>query len=124
MLKLSLVLVALFSVGCNSASVSFGKCSKGPVIPDFDVTKYVGVWYEIEKVPAPFTGDLKCVSATYALKDSKTISVDNAGFYTADNKPSGIKGEASIIDTAKPNQLRLKFPNIPAGIFNYCERKS
>lgn len=39
MLKLSLVLVALFSVGCHGVSTSFGKCSKGPVIPDFDVTK-------------------------------------------------------------------------------------
>lgn len=61
---------------------------------------------------------MKCSAATYALKDSKTISVDNQGFYVSDNSPSGIQGEASIIDLAKPNQLRLKFPNIPAGTYN------
>ena len=81
MFKILVALVALCNVSYLSA-LSAGSCSAGPVIPDFDVTKYVGQWYQIEKVLAPFEPNLKCVTADYSAINGTHIFVDNKGLRT------------------------------------------
>ena len=45
-----------------------------------DIDKYLGTWYEIARLPNSFEKDLKCVTATYSLKDNGKIAVLNKGF--------------------------------------------
>jgi lipocalin len=78
MFKILLILATLSSINHINA-VSPGNCKDIPVNPAFDVAAYVGKWYQIEKVNAPFEPTLKCVTANYAIYNASTILVDNAG---------------------------------------------
>ena len=60
-------------------SISNGKCAKFDVIPNFDLNKYAGKWYEIERYDYIFEFNLECVTAEYAVKNSTHISVRNGG---------------------------------------------
>merc|ERR1711973_689895 len=66
--------------GCLNAKYSFGgKCPKVPVIQDFDLARYAGVWYEINRYPNSFQDkNGKCVTATYGAIDDVTVSVNNS----------------------------------------------
>merc|ERR1712071_525311 len=94
-----LVLLACFA-GLNAAligrSVGASKCPVVTTKPDFEIEKYLGVWYEITKLPNVFQGDMYCVSAVYPPRAEGGINVNNKGF-----KPDGT--------------LDLFFPGRPAG---------
>ncbi|GAA4848405.1 lipocalin family protein [Algivirga pacifica] len=75
-----------------------------------DIEKYTGKWYEIARFPNRFEKGLKCVTATYTLKENGKIEVLNQGV-KIDN-PSKIeqsKGSAWIPDATYPGQLKVSF---------------
>jgi lipocalin len=78
MFKLVFVLLTFTSIS-QIHSVSPGTCKDIPVNPKFNVQSYVGKWYQIEKVNAPFEPTLKCVTATYSIYNTSTVLVDNKG---------------------------------------------
>jgi lipocalin len=45
----------------------------------FDLSKYLGTWYEIARLPAWFERDMTNVTATYSLKPNGQVKVVNAG---------------------------------------------
>ena len=55
----------------------FGKCPAVKVKTDFDATKYIGKWYEIQKYPFIFTLGGKCTTAQYGANADGTLSVLN-----------------------------------------------
>lgn len=55
----------------------FGACPNFHVIEDFDVERYLGLWYEVRKYPFIFTIGGRCVTATYGLNNNGTVSVFN-----------------------------------------------
>jgi len=71
-----LVLLACFA-GLNAAligrSVGASKCPVVTTKPDFEIEKYLGVWYEITKLPNVFQGDMYCVSAVYTPRGNRYI---------------------------------------------------
>merc|ERR1712071_696904 len=75
-----LVLLACFA-GFNAAligrSVGASKCPVVTTKPDFEIEKYLGVWYEITKLPNVFQGDMYCVSAVYTPRAEGGINVNN-----------------------------------------------
>merc|ERR1712071_609045 len=74
-----LVLLACFA-GLNAAligrSVGASKCPVVTTKPDFEIEKYLGVWYEITKLPNVFQGDMYCVSAVYTPRAEGGINVN------------------------------------------------
>lgn len=42
--------------------IGFGFCPRVSTIKDFNVTQYVGTWYEIEKYPHQWETTMSCVS--------------------------------------------------------------
>lgn len=112
-----LVLLACFA-GLNAAligrSVGASKCPVVTTKPDFEIEKYLGVWYEITKLPNVFQGDMYCVSAVYTPRAEGGINVNNKGF-KPDGSDSGILGWAEQNDPAHPGTLDLFFPGRPAG---------
>merc|ERR1712071_29583 len=113
-----LVLLACFA-GLNAAligrSVEASKCPVVTTKPDFEIEKYLGVWYEITKLPNVFQGDMYCVSAVYTPRAEGGINVNNKGF-KPDGSDSGILGWAEQNDPAHPVTLDLFFPGRPAEI--------
>ncbi|KAJ8714188.1 hypothetical protein PYW08_007808 [Mythimna loreyi] len=54
-----------------------GRCNESiPVVPDFNVERYLGLWYDIESYPVAFQ-DGECPNARYSAIDSSTVSVVN-----------------------------------------------
>ncbi len=78
---------------------------------DFDVTRYLGTWYEIARFPVSFQQSCTATTATYGFKDDTTITVLNQCKL---GEPWGpvdqIKGTADIVG---PGQLSVKFFRIP-----------
>jgi apolipoprotein D and lipocalin family protein len=80
------------------------------VVTTVDLERYAGMWYEIGRLPNFFERKLKCISATYTLRDDGKITVINAGNYLTDpKKSSSVKGVAWIPDKNSPAKLKVQF---------------
>jgi apolipoprotein D and lipocalin family protein len=80
------------------------------VVSSVDLNRYKGVWYEIARLPNFFERKLKCISATYTLRDDGKITVLNAGNYISDKlKSTSSKGVAWIPDKTSPAKLKVQF---------------
>uniref|UniRef100_A0A8C2XDL3 Apolipoprotein D n=1 Tax=Cyclopterus lumpus TaxID=8103 RepID=A0A8C2XDL3_CYCLU len=107
------VLLALLTAAAAAHAQSFhpGRCPQPSVQEDFDVTKYMGTWYEIEKLPAVFERG-KCNQATYSLRPDGTVKVLNflVPFQVKSNgKRNTIQGVAKVKDSSKPAILGVSF---------------
>ncbi|XP_034562717.1 apolipoprotein D-like isoform X2 [Notolabrus celidotus] len=102
-----LFVLLLSALRADSQSFHQGNCPKPPVQEDFNVTKYMGTWYEIEKLPALFERG-KCNQATYSLLDDGTVKVRNAELL-ANGKISTIEGVATVKNSSHPAILDVGF---------------
>ncbi|XP_036376281.1 apolipoprotein D-like [Megalops cyprinoides] len=102
---LLLTLGSLLAV--NGQSFHLGRCPKPPVQLTFDVAKYMGRWYEIEKLPAAFELG-KCNQATYTLKPEGVVQVVNAELLS-DGIVNEIVGTARVKDPSQPAILEVSF---------------
>ena len=84
---------------------------KGPsVVATVDLKRYQGTWYEIARLPNFFERKLKCISATYTLRDDGKITVLNRGNHLTDpQKTSSSEGVAWIPDKVSPAKLKVQF---------------
>jgi apolipoprotein D and lipocalin family protein len=75
-----------------------------------DLEKYTGTWYEIARLPNSFEKNMKCVTATYSLKENGKISVMNRGYLPdPKGKWKTAKGTAWIPDKEFPGRLKVTF---------------
>jgi apolipoprotein D and lipocalin family protein len=103
MRKIIPVLLMMLSGTANSQQ-------KPAVVSSVDLRKYAGTWYEIARLPNSFERKLKCISATYILRDDGKIVVINKGHYISDpTRISSIKGVAWIPDKNIPAKLKVRF---------------
>lgn len=80
------------------------------VVTTVDLNRYKGKWHEIARLPNFFERKLKCISATYTLRDDGKITVLNAGNYITDpQKSTSSKGVAWIPDKNSPAKLKVQF---------------
>ncbi|HWQ89297.1 MAG TPA: lipocalin family protein [Desulfitobacteriaceae bacterium] len=78
-----------------------------PPICDIDITRYLGTWYEIARLPHAFEKGLDNVTAAYTLKSDGKIEVINTGFKNGEKKIA--KGVAWIPDKSCPGKLLVSF---------------
>lgn len=96
-------MIALFSFGCSSNKDL-------QVVKKVELEKYSGTWYEIARFPSSFESSLKCVTATYTLKENGKIEVWNKGHKISDaSKISEIKGSAWVADEKETAKLKVRF---------------
>nr|XP_035936711.1 apolipoprotein D isoform X2 [Halichoerus grypus] len=100
------VLVGLFSA-VDGQAFHLGKCPSPPVQKDFDVNKYLGRWYEIEKIPVSFEKG-SCIQANYSLMENGNIKVVNQEL-RSDGTVNQIEGEATQANLTEPAKLGVKF---------------
>ncbi|XP_051557010.1 apolipoprotein D-like [Myxocyprinus asiaticus] len=101
---LSLSLLSVLAV--STQSISSGACPQPPVQQNFDPTRYVGRWYEIMKVPAPFQLG-ECCQATYTLSDGIVLVRNDE--LLANGTINFIEGTAKIVDESEPAKLEVSF---------------
>uniref|UniRef100_A0A8C5N9R6 Apolipoprotein D n=1 Tax=Gouania willdenowi TaxID=441366 RepID=A0A8C5N9R6_GOUWI len=105
-------LTLLFALAASAQSIKFGKCPKPAVQANFDATRYVGEWYEIQKLPAAFQKG-ECGTST---PPSLTLLVYMNCFHRKDGTINSIVGTAKVKDPAEPAKLEVSFfENSPPG---------
>ncbi|XP_020664182.1 apolipoprotein D [Pogona vitticeps] len=84
-----------------------GQCPDPPVQQPFHIHKYLGKWYEIEKLPSTFEKG-HCIQANYSMKADGRIRVVNQEL-RMDGSINHIEGEAFGADHNEPAKLHVKF---------------
>ena len=78
------------------------------VIDDFDLSRYLGTWYEIARFDHSFERGLDNVTAEYLLRDDGTVDVINSGW--KDGKFEVANGKAKQPDPlTDPAHLKVSF---------------
>ncbi len=89
MLKVSLIatIATLALLETANAKFSFGFCDQPTLQSDFDITQYLGVWYEIVRdVETSYELGTDCVTPKYSLNPDGTVNVKNSGYKLASQK--------------------------------------
>ena len=107
---LSIIAVAICTVGL------FSCCEKEQtintsVVPNLDIERYMGTWYEIGRYDISFEKGLVGVTANYKLLDNGTVQVINTGYKDSlDGKIDIIEGKAKRRDAnATDGALKVSF---------------
>jgi apolipoprotein D and lipocalin family protein len=107
---IGLVAALLAAAGSTLVAAPAQAAPLSPV-PQLDVSRYLGDWYQLAANPAPF--NLDCVrdtTANYTLIDEQNIRVENSCTTVAGER-RGIVGNARVNDTAA---LHVSFPGVPS----------
>ncbi|UYV83273.1 APOD, partial [Cordylochernes scorpioides] len=82
-------LVALVALPADAQRLFSGGCPQPPVQEDFNMTQFVGKWYEVEKTGSLLQEGLRCVETEYAMDDGQ-LSIITKGInslpYPANDK--------------------------------------
>ncbi len=77
-------------------------------IPRLDLSRYLGRWYEICRLPLKYEDETATdITATYSLNEGGSVRVDNRCF-DEDGEPSQALGEASPVDDTN-SRLKVTF---------------
>ncbi|XP_054736582.1 apolipoprotein D-like [Anastrepha obliqua] len=109
MQKTILAIIALALFGFANAQVEFdGACPTNVrVQSNFNVSAYMGIWYEYSKYPVYFEANRRCIQGQLTLREDGEVDVVNSGINTITNKPSSTAGSAVVVENAK---LKVTFP--------------
>lgn len=78
-----------------------------PVLPDFDLSRYLGRWYEIARTDTWFERGLSRVEAHYSLRDDGCLQVVNTGYDAA--KGRWKTARAKGVPGNRPNDFKVYF---------------
>jgi apolipoprotein D and lipocalin family protein len=98
------IVCLIFSLFQNS----MGGTKMEPV-KNFDLSRYLGTWYEIARLPASFEKNLIHVTANYSLKNNGKVKVLNEGDDANTQKHKKAVGKAKIAQTPDVGYLRVSF---------------
>lgn len=80
------------------------------VVPELDLERYLGKWYEIARYDHKFERDLVGVSAEYSMREDGKIKVLNSGYKNSlVGKYSEAIGKAKIPNPLEPAKLKVSF---------------
>jgi apolipoprotein D and lipocalin family protein len=79
-------------------------------VPNVDLKKYAGKWYEIASYPQRFQKDCHCTTAEYTLSEKGYVIVENRCRRDSINgKQSYIKGKAFVEKNSGNAKLKVQF---------------
>lgn len=102
-LALSLAAACIVLGGCASP-VRNPPATAGKV----DVTRYLGRWYEIARLPMPFQKAGEAAMAEYGLNENGILSVHNVAI-RPDGSEHGIRGFATVLNPPENTKLAVRF---------------
>lgn len=80
------------------------------VVKEFDIEKYLGIWYEISRYNHRFERGMVGVTATYSYRDDGKIKVVNSGYRESfSGEKSEAIGKAKIPNLDVPSKLKVSF---------------
>lgn len=104
-MKPFVLLLMLFTLqGCFSQSIN------KRIVSELDLTRYVGEWYEIARLPNRFERGLVGVKANYSFCDKGKIRVVNSGYReTLEGEYTEAIGRAKRPNPSQPGRLKVAF---------------
>lgn len=89
-------------------------CSTTPpdnvkVVTPFDLTRYLGQWYEIARLDHSFERDMNRVTAHYSLNPDGSVKVLNRGFNTKEQAWDEAIGRAKLTQGPDKGALKVSF---------------
>jgi len=94
----------LFSFACNKNSIPL------ETVPQVDLKKYMGKWYEIATIPQKFQKGCVCTTAEYTLTDQGYVKVVNTcRKETPNGEIKQIEGKAFADKKSNGAKLKVQF---------------
>lgn len=78
-------------------------------VKNFNVSRYLGKWYEIARLDHSFEHGLSNVTAEYELRCDDGINVINRGFLAEENKWKVAEGKAYFVGSRDEGHLKVSF---------------
>lgn len=78
-------------------------------INNFDVSKYLGKWYEVARYDSWFENNMDKTQAFYSLNENGTVRVENSGFDTTKEKWKTSVGKAKFRGAKNIGELKVSF---------------
>ncbi|KAM9349454.1 apolipoprotein D-like [Symphorus nematophorus] len=100
-------LTLLSVLAANAQVIMPGRCPKPAVQENFDAARYLGTWYDIQRLPHTFQKG-ECSTATYSLKSPGVVGVLNRELL-ADGTINSISGTAVAKNPSEPAKLAVSF---------------
>jgi len=104
-----LLLLPAMVIGCRASGAL---PDAGPLVsvPELDLERYLGTWYEIAKYPVSFEKGLVGVTARYSMRDDGKVRVENAGYKGSfEGERKTATGKAWIPNPKRPGELKVSF---------------
>ena len=100
-----------FAANSQKYALPIVACSKdfdNSTVKEFDLSRYLGVWYEVARYDHSFEKGMDNTMAQYVLQDDGTVVVLNTGWKDGEFKLA--EGKAKYPDpTGEPGALRVSF---------------
>lgn len=110
--KRILALTSLLAIGMPTPHSSLSAASPPEgieVVEDFDLNRYLGLWYEVARLDNPFERGLEQVTAEYQLISDDSIRVINRGYHTEKGKWKESTARAQQNGEQGQGQLKVTF---------------
>jgi apolipoprotein D and lipocalin family protein len=99
----------LIVLACSLLSGCLGMPEKLRPVENFELSRYLGKWYEIARLDHSFERGLENVTAEYSMRSDGGVSVVNRGFSPAKGEWSEAHGRAYFVDSAREGYLKVSF---------------
>lgn len=80
-----------------------------PAVSGFELDRYLGTWYEIARLDHSFERGLSNVTATYSMKDEKSVRVLNRGYLAEKERWKEANGTAKFAESSDIGRLKVTF---------------
>ena len=97
------VLLVLLLTGCTAAPKGIEP------VQEFELSKYLGTWYEIARLDHSFERGLSNVSAEYSLREDGGVRVINRGYSAEEGKWEQAEGKAYFVEDSDTGHLKVSF---------------
>ncbi|GAA0793259.1 lipocalin family protein [Marinobacterium sediminicola] len=78
-------------------------------VKNFELSRYLGTWYEIARLDHSFERGLSQVQAQYSLRDDGGVSVINRGYDAAKGEWREAEGKAYFVEDSNTGYLKVSF---------------
>ncbi|XP_069675077.1 apolipoprotein D-like [Periplaneta americana] len=106
--------ILILFLGCvlmvNSQRPSFGGCpEKNTPMPDFDLSRFMGVWYEAERSLNIFEAGASCVKNNYTKTADGKIHVENEIMTAVPSVKRVVQGELKAAGKASEGKISIRY---------------
>jgi len=87
-------------------------------VEDFELSQYLGTWYEIARLDHRFERGLSDIRADYSLNSDGSVKVLNSGYSAEAGERESAEGQAEFVETPTVGRLQVSFFGPFYGAYN------